>query len=222
MAKVEFKYNNTITIIQCNENSIMKDICKSFASKVSVEIDKIYFIYSSSKLNKELTFSQCANQYDKQRKKMTVLVYEIDQNDTNIEENFVKSKEIICPTCGGNSQLKIKNYKMNLFNCKLKHNTNNLTLDKFNNSQLVDESTIICDKCKANNKFSTYNHIFYICNSCNLNLCPLCRKSHLKIHQNIIKYDQKNYICKSHNEIYFAKENMKIIMLYIMAKLCQK
>ena len=202
MAKVEFKYNNTITIIQCNENSIMKDICKSFASKVSVEIDTIYFIYSSSKLNKELTFSQCANQYDKQRKKMSVLVYEIDENDTNIEENFVKSKEIICPTCGGNSQLKIKNYKMSLFNCKLKHNTNNLTLDKFNNSQLVDESTIICDKCKVNNKFSTYNHIFYICNSCNLNLCPLCRKSHLKIHQNIIKYDQKNYICKSHNEIY--------------------
>ena len=202
MAKVEFKYGNGITIIQCNENSLMRDICNSFSNKAKLELDKIYFIYSSSNLNKELTFSQCANPIDKQRKEMTVLVYDIDQNNSNVGENFVKSKEVICPTCGGNSQIKINNYNISLFNCKLKHKASNLTLDKFDRSQLVDESKIICDKCKEKNKFSAYNHIFYICSTCNQNLCPLCQKSHLKEHQNIIKYEQKNYICKSHNEIY--------------------
>ena len=180
----------------------MKDICKSFEQKANLELDKICLIYSGSKLNEDLTFIQIASQLDKQRKEMTILVNEIDSDTQNTGENFVKSKEVICPTCGGNSQLKVNNYKMSLFNCKLKHKTNCLSLDKFESSQIVDESKIICGVCKNNDKYRAYYHKFYSCNSCNLNLCPLCKNSHSKIHQNIIPYEQKNYICKTHNEIY--------------------
>ena len=41
----------------------------------------------------------------------------------------------------------------------------------------------------------------YICNSCHIYLCPLCRTSHDQKHK-FIKYSERNYICKIHNENY--------------------
>ena len=41
----------------------------------------------------------------------------------------------------------------------------------------------------------------YICNECNMNLCSLCKSIHDKSHI-IINYENKNYICKEHNETF--------------------
>jgi len=41
----------------------------------------------------------------------------------------------------------------------------------------------------------------YICYECKKNLCPLCKFIHDKLHS-IINYDNKNYICNKHNEIF--------------------
>ena len=43
----------------------------------------------------------------------------------------------------------------------------------------------------------------YKCNSCKINLCPVCKSSHEELH-NIINYDLNNYICELHNEKYIS------------------
>ena len=101
------------------------------------------------------------------------------------------------------ARININNYKINLFDCKNGHNINNILLNEFENTQYIDESLIKCNKCQENNKFNTYNHIFYKCNICKINLCPLCKEQHSESH-NIIDYNKKNYICDVHNDMYIA------------------
>ena len=76
-----------------------------------------------------------------------------------------------------------------------------IKLDDFNNKQKIDISQIICDKCKNNSKANTFNNEFFICYECKINLCQLCKSIHDKTHS-IINYDNKNYICNKHNEIF--------------------
>ena len=46
-----------------------------------------------------------------------------------------------------------------------------------------------------------HDNIFYKCNTCKINLCPICYSVHDKNHY-IVNYDDKNYICEEHNEKY--------------------
>jgi len=50
-----------------------------------------------------------------------------------------------------------------------------------------------------NDKGETYKNIFYKCNECNINICPLCQINHNKNHI-MIDYDKINYICNKHDE----------------------
>lgn len=75
-----------------------------------------------------------------------------------------------------------------------------MSFDEFELSQMIDESKIICDKCKKNNKSDSYHRQFYLCNECHIKLCPVCKSSHEKsFSHNIINYDNKNYECNIHN-----------------------
>ena len=74
-------------------------------------------------------------------------------------------------------------------------------IKEFEDTQYIDLSNINCGECKINNKSISNNNEFYICLNCKINLCPLCKTNHSKSH-NIINYDQKDYICDIHNEIY--------------------
>ena len=64
-----------------------------------------------------------------------------------------------------------------------------------------ETSIATCDICKNNNKDNSHNNDFYICYNFNKNICPLCKSIHDNNH-NIINYDDKNYICEKHNDIY--------------------
>ena len=103
--------------------------------------------------------------------------------------------------------LNIRDYKINLYNCKNGHNNTNIFLHDYENFQYIDLSKIICNNCKKGNKSTTYNNEFYKCVSCNNNLCPLCKSIHNKTHI-ILNYDNKNYVCEKHNTIYikYCKE----------------
>ena len=130
MAEIEFILDSLKTVIQCNINDKMKDICNRYAVKAEKDINKIYFVYNGKNLNNdylEQTFIQNANEIDKQRKKISLLVNEIDRKKENKK---IISKEIICPECGENIRMKINNYKINLFDCKNGHNVN-LSLKEF-------------------------------------------------------------------------------------------
>ena len=179
-------------------------------------LNLLYILYNGDKINEELTFSQQATEKDNERKKMNVLVYdkEKEENRKNIGY-LVKSKEIICPECNENILINFKNYKINLCECRNGHIKNNILFEEFENNQKIDLSKIKCDKCKEKNINNIYNNEFYICNSCEMNLCQLCKSNHNQNHY-IIKYKDKNYICKKDNDNYikYCKEcNENICML---------
>ena len=119
------------------------------------------------------------------------------------KDEKIKSKNIICPECKENIKMDIKDYKINLYDCKNGHRKENILLNEFEETQNIDLSHIKCDICKKNNKSISYNNIFYKCLTCNNNICPLCKSNHDKEHK-IINYDDKYYICEKHTENYIS------------------
>jgi len=199
MAQIDFVFNGIITTIQCNVNDKFKEIINNYASKTGNNKFKIIYLYSGQKIeNYELTFNDISNEIDKETKKMNIQIINEENDNNNIK---IKSKYIICPKCGEDIRIKFNEYKIELYECKNGHKIDNILLDEFENTQYIDESKIICDECKKNNKNESYNKIFYRCNNCKMNICPICKNKHNKGH-NIISYNEKNYICELHNEFY--------------------
>ena len=199
MTEVEFIYNGAQTIIQCKADDIMKEICKMFAIKSQMENEKnLIFLYDGNIIKENLTFIEQANNSDKERNKMSVIVFKDvkDEHDT-----ITKLKQIVCPECKESTRIRINNYKFNFFECKNGHSKRNILFKEYPTTQEIDQSKIKCDICKINNKGNSYNNIFYICFHCKVNLCPLCKSNHDKSH-NIINYDDKYFICDIHNELY--------------------
>ena len=199
MVEVNFNYEGIDTIIQSKKDDKMKDIIDKFLMKIQRNDNDLIYLYNGLILKGDLTFNQQANEDDRKRNKMSVIVRE--NTDTGEEKNEVISKEIICPICKENIILNMKDYKINLSGCKNNHDTTDILLNKYEDTQKIDLNKIMCDICNQNNKGKTYNNEFYICNTCNKNICPLCKSIHEKDHI-IINYDDKNYICKIHNDSY--------------------
>ena len=199
MAEVIFNYEGTNTTIQCNLNNKMKDIIDKFLIKIDKRKDnyELYYLYDGTCINKDSTFNELAKELDKTRKKMNILV--TNNKEYQIQTNEIISKDIICPECKENSLIDIKNFKINISGCKNNHVKKDILLYEFKEIQKIDLNLIICEICRQNNKGNTYNYEFYICNTCNKNICPLCKTIHDKKHK-IINYDDKNYICNQHNE----------------------
>ena len=202
---VEFNYNGTKTIIQCQSNEKMKNICQSYINKIKVDKNNIYFSYdgkAGNQFNEELTFEEMVNSEDKKRNKMNILVFSNEFKDDNDNDNkIIKSKDIICPECKESIKMDIIDYKIILSDCKNKHKIENILLNEFEDIQKINISDIKCEICKKCNKGNSYNNIFYKCITCKKNICPLCKSNHDKLHK-IIDYDNKNYICNIHNENY--------------------
>ena len=202
MTEVVFSFNGSNTIIQCDRNETIRNIINKFGIKLQKDTNNLYYIYSGDSINDklDLTFEQIANENDKGRNKMNVLVNE----DTNpLPPKLSKSKDIICPTCGENILISFKNYRISLLDCKNGHIIENLSFKDFESKQKIDESKIGCEECKENNKSKSFNNSFYRCNFCKKNLCPRCKSKHDNSH-NIIDYDLKNYKCEIHNEIFVS------------------
>ena len=182
----------------------MKEIYKRFIYLAKAEGKSLIFIYNGSNiLDDELSFKQLANYDDRKRKKMNVLVNEIEESKDSQNPNtqyIIKSNEIICPVCFEDIKLKFEDYNIILYECKNYHDIDSL-FDEFNSYQNIDLSKIICQICKINNKANVHDNLFYKCNTCKLNLCPLCFSNHDKIHD-IVNYDQRNYNCEEHSKSY--------------------
>ena len=63
-------------------------------------------------MNLQLTFAQIINKLDEQRKTISVLVYEINQNNPNKKSSLIKSRFPICPKCLENVILEISDYRI--------------------------------------------------------------------------------------------------------------
>ena len=84
---------------------------------------------------------------DINRNIMKILVFD-DENENNTNKNIYESNEIICPESKENILIKINDYIINLNNCKNGHNINNILLNKYENTQNIDISKIICNMPK--------------------------------------------------------------------------
>ena len=204
MAKAIFNYEGINTIIQCGIDDKMEDIIKKFLIKIQRKDDNNTYLYNGASINKELTFEEQANDLDKNRRKMNILVTKNIKAQN--KKKPILSKDIICPECKQNILIEIKNFKIKLSGCKCNNNYNNILLNLFEETQKIDLCQINCNICKQNNKGNTHNNEFFICNTCNKSLCPLCKSIHDKKHR-VINYDDKNYI--------YAK-NIMILLLNIV------
>ena len=132
MAEVIFNFKRRDINIQCNINDKMKEICNNFSTKIEKDINSLNFFYNSEKINFFSTFSQQANEQDLKKNKMYITVYEINSY-----------KDIICPECGESILINFNNYKIALYECKNGHQFNNIFLDEFEETQIIDYSKIV-------------------------------------------------------------------------------
>jgi len=202
MAEAIFNYEGNNTTIQCEINEKMKDIINRFLIKLEKKEKNLYYLYDGTQINYELRFNEQANDIDKNRKKMNIIVTKSVDAKNIIKE--IVSKDLICPECKENSLINFENFHAYFHDCKNNHNINTISLNEFEQTQKINLNDIICNECIVNNKGNIHNNEFYICNTCNINICPLCKTKHDKNH-NIINYEDKNYICKKHNDEKFIK-----------------
>ena len=199
MASIEFSNNGNNILIQCDINDKMEEIINKYILKSSIDKSSVIFLYSGNIINEELKLSEIIGKEEKD--KIKIIVVDSEEDNKNNNKSKIKSRYIICPKCKENIKYKMNEYKIYLYECKNGHRMNNILLNEFKDTQYIDISKIICDICKEKNKSETYKNEFYKCIECEKNICPLCKLSHDKSH-NIINYDQKNYICLKHNDIY--------------------
>ena len=213
MNKVEFNYNDIKFIVQCNKEDKMKEVINKFLNKSGKNKKNIFFIYNGQIINEDLIFNKCANSLDRNRNYMNVLVLE-----SQIEEvsNLIKSNYIICPKCYEDAHISLNNFKINISGCKSEHETKNLQLDEFIKTQYKDISNIKCDKC-GSLRSDANDFKFFLCLTCQQNLCQKCLDSHDKSH-NIKDYEENHFYCQSHFDkyIYYCSNCKKDI-----CKLCE-
>ena len=174
MAEIEFIYDKIKLTIQCKLNEKMKDICAKFENKINLDknINLFYSYEGKTELNLNLSFEQIANNVDKERKKMSVIVY---ANKINLEkECIIRPKNIICPECKENIRMDIIDYKIKLHDCINNHTIDNILLNEFDELQKIDKTKIINndDKYYICNKHNKY--YISLCNKCKINMCELC------------------------------------------------
>jgi hypothetical protein len=180
----------------------MKDIYEKFTNKAHANKNSICYLCNGDKIDEELALEEIIN--DNNINKITILANLI--NKENNETKFIKSKDIICPECKENIRIKIEDYKIKLYECKNNHYNSELSLDQYIESQNISESNIVCNKCNIKTKNRAKSRTFYICLSCNINLCPLCCSKHnqeSKEHM-IINYDEKFYYCFVHKKQFIS------------------
>jgi len=194
MSEITILYKGYETIIQYQRNENFEEIFKRFKIQVNAENKKMIYLYKGEIIkDEELTISQLIDET-----KVPILAYEQNDLPNNI---LIKSDYVICPKCKESAILEQKDYKLIIYGCQNGHITKNILINEFNKLQEIDYSKIICQKCNKNNRSNTYNNKFFWCGKCKMCLCPICISIHDNNHK-IINYDDKEYICDIHNEVY--------------------
>jgi hypothetical protein len=202
MAKVIFGYNGQQIAIQCDLKDIIKDIIKKFFIKSQINDDiNLFYLYDGNRIDENLSLEQIIKKEDKEKKELNILIEEQPEDSILLLKNKYKTEDILCPKCGENILLRIKDYKINLYNCKNGHNIENILLTQFNDTKLIEPTNTLCSGCKKKNINNSYNNKINKCLTCQIILCPFCTLTHDKNHK-IIDFKERNLRCNYHNEDY--------------------
>ena len=211
---VEFIYPSRSFLVKGKENDLIEKYYEQFIKSIGDEKKnaKLDFIYNGKSCfyagqDKKSTFNTIANEFDKQSKKMTIIVKE-SQPEKKITKT--KSDQIICPECGDSSILMfLKKYAISLSKCEKGHIFKKyLSPNAFEKTQNVTDSKEICINCKDDKLVK--EHMFK-CLSCQQSFCIKCIKEHSKTHRKIIPYYIINSVCEKNNDFYsgFCKQCQK-------------
>ena len=201
MSIIIFLFRNEKIKLQSNPTEKLSYLFDKFCDKMQIKKDEINFLCNGQNLDPQTTVDQIPLTVDKE-KLITVLEQTFEDDSKPV---IIKSKEIICPKCKESASISINDsYKIEITNCKNGHITDNLLLSEFEKTQNIDISKIICDKCKEKNMGNVFNKEFYRCINCNMNLCPLCKKTRDYSNHIFINYENKNFICEEHGEPYIS------------------
>ena len=198
MIQIDFDYKQNIIGIQAKIEDKFQEVINKYIEKSLLNPSSIYFISNGTQINPSKSVESQMSDMNKLYKNMKVLVHEIEEDKLN-NSIEVKSKDIICPLCQKPCLIKMDNFKFTLFDCPNQHYYEDIKIKDFPETQKIDASKIICDKCKLKNKGDSPNGNFFKCLTCKKNLCLLCKPGH-EINHKIINYDEINYICQTHNE----------------------
>ena len=193
MEEIIFLFKGEQFSIKCGKGQLMKDICEKFALEAGVNKECNYFVYLQGKLNKKLTINEQVESLHKENNnKINILVYEKEKEDSS---KLKIQNNIICPKCGENCRIALNNFKITLYDCKNSHKINDILLDEFKNTQIINEKKLVCQNCEG---FSKNNELYY-CLTCKGKFCHLCKWTH-DINHKIIDYNKKYIICGEHEE----------------------
>ena len=185
-------------MIQANLSDKFQYVINKYLGKTLLNPESVAFILNGKQLNPSESVQSHMSKLDKEQNKLKVLVNVIESNNAP-QEIITKSEEIICPECKESCRIAFEDYKIKLYECPNKHERKDINIPDFSDTQMVNESKIVCEQCKFKNKGNCPKNEFYRCLTCSKNICLLCKSNHDKKH-NIIEYNQRNYICQTHNE----------------------
>ena len=195
MIPIEFDFDQNIIKVQGNIKNKFQDAVNKFAEKSLLDPKNIYFLGNGNIFDPEKTLEEQMSKDNKNQNVIKIIVKKTveEENKTPI---IIQSKDIICPKCHEPCKYKMDNYKIKLYDCINNHLTDNIKLKDFPNTQKINISSIVCEKC-IRSKADTYQYIFFRCTTCSHNLCPWCKEKHDPNHR-IIRYEQKDYKCEKH------------------------
>ena len=198
MVDIDFDLNQSHTIIQANLTDQFQDVINKYLGKTLLKPESVGFIVNGKQVNPSESVQNHMNKLDKDENKLKVLVNVLEPNEAP-EEVIIKSEEIICPECKEPCRITFEDYEIKLYECPNKHERKDINIIDFYDTQMINESKIVCEQCNYKNKGNCPKNEFYRCLTCLKNICLLCKSNHDRKH-NIIEYDQRNYICQTHNE----------------------
>ena len=195
MVTIEFEYNNKITNIKANISDIINDITKKFFLNENIDSDSVELLHNGKMVDIKEKIETLMDVLDKKNKIIKIKV----QNKTN---NKGKSYEIFCPKCFEPCRVKIDNYLIKLYDCKNRHQIENIELDDFINIEKITNPYLECKMChkiKGKNQNKNYKR----CVNCRINLCSDCISIHENSHK-IIDINVNTYQCEIHQKSYNA------------------
>lgn len=108
MINIEFEYNKKITIIEAKVEDKFNDVINKYLQKSLLDSKFLSFLVHGKEKNQEETIEKILEEKDKIYKYLKVIV-----------QDFVQSKDIICPQCHEPCRIKINNFKIEYLVAKI-------------------------------------------------------------------------------------------------------
>ena len=220
--KINFIFKDKKSELEFKKEDLVTNILSAFAKQYHQKVDNFNYLYNGEKIinYQYMKLSELNNKDDV----INISVYEKNDfnnnsiiNGINLEEN-VKLKisdHIICPKCKKMSEIDINNFKICIKNCDNNHSMPGLYMNDFISTQYIEESKIICQKCKKSEKellsHNNNENVSLLQCSCGIIICQSCFPDHISTNEKeendkknhySICYEDKDYFCFEHNNMF--------------------